>query len=172
LDIPSKTDEGEEFQDQFGDTRAGQELRVQTFPIHFRIINDKSAAIKPYIIESYNRDVNSIRAPDDMGVTPVYAAALSSNKNALETLFALGVADQLQSRANADRQTPLEACEQSLFRRRSFLQTYGLEGLSFEEGEVEKLQLMCVAKLKRAVGMPEMNGITDEQYVERKRTPV
>jgi hypothetical protein len=157
------------FPDPFGETDAGHARRIETFPLHFCIMMDKSPSVVSYIVGSHGKDVNSIRTPDDMGLTPVYIAAASGNYRALEALISLGVTDQLKDRSNAYKSTPLEACEQSLSARRRFLKTFGLEGFTpnAEDAESEKGLLLCIVKLKRAMGMLEMENMTDEEYVEQ-----
>jgi hypothetical protein len=153
-----------DFKDQFGDTDAGRTLREETFPLHFQIMNDKSHAVMSYIIEAHTNDVGSIRIPDDMGVTPVFMAAVSSNYHALETLIALGAADQLSHRSNVYKRTPLEACQKQLTDDRQFSRAFGVD-----DSDSEKKKLRCIAKLKRAMGMPEMDGVTDEDYAEQAK---
>lgn len=58
---------------------------------------------------AYNADPDSIRQRDDLGCSPIFAAATMSNLNALKKPVELGVSDDLTNRDNADCLTPLEA---------------------------------------------------------------
>jgi hypothetical protein len=136
--------------------------RVYDFPLHSRIVQERSTSIISYIVDAYHKNPNSIRAEDDVGITPLYAAAASCDYHALKALLDLGVSDQIQSRHSFEKLTALEACERSPFGQSNFLAHFRLQQPSVEEGGTQKVQLRCVAKLKRAARMPEMNGITDD----------
>jgi hypothetical protein len=121
------------------------------------------------IREAYANDPDSIRSQDDAGLTPIHMAASSFNLHAIRTLLDMGVSDQLQSRHNSEGTTPLENSEISLLSDRQIRNTFRIRPLSDAEGAEQKIKLLCVATMKRAMGLTEMNQITDEGYAEQRK---
>jgi hypothetical protein len=137
--------------------------------MHYAISRDNSEAIITTIREAYENDPNSIHSQDDVGQTPVHVAASSFNLPAVRTLLGMGVPDELRSRHTSKGMTPLEDCERSLLSERQIRNIFSSRPPSDADGEVQKIKLRCVAALKCAMELPEMNQITDEGYAEQRK---
>ena len=97
------------------------------------------------------RDPTSVRKKDHENMTPLHLAAAAVNYEAVKALLALpagvGVRQDLKDRGNAKGLTPVELCEETMERLRSFAVT-----LIGQWGGHEEKALRAAYLLKAAAG--------------------
>jgi hypothetical protein len=143
-------------------TALDRATQSQRFPLHQAIATVSDESLENVIRTAHNIDPTSIRSKDDSGFQPIFLATGYGKLNAVRTLLALGIQDDLTQRDNADGLTALEVCAKEMRSTREFQETL----LGKWDGYPEE-QLRIKVMLKRAMG--HTIGMTDDEYAVAKK---
>jgi hypothetical protein len=143
-------------------TELDRATQSERLPLHHAIATVNDASIENIIRTAHSADPTSIHQQDDNGFQPLFLAAGLGKLEAVRTLLALGVQDDLTRRDNADGLTALEVCAKEMRSTREFCETM----LHKWDGYPEE-QLRIKVMLKKAMG--QNIGMSDDEYVIAKK---
>jgi hypothetical protein len=137
------------------------EERFMKYPIHVLVANDRRERVDQSIRALCAMDPAYIHIVDDQRVTPIALAVTANNINAINTLIALGVTEDLMIRNPVTGNRPLESHRESMDQSRQIVETFAVwKGYDDTSLKVEAI-------LKRAMGiLPDMS---DEEYMKKMK---